>query len=337
MIKKNVTMSDVARELNVSTVTVSKALGDKEGVSSELKERIKEKATEMGYRYNIASKDIKEGLTYNIGIIASKRFFGETVSFYWVMYQHIVEYLVKYNYYGILEVVTDYNEEKCEIPNAIMDNKIDGLIVLGQMSDSYIETIAQIDIPVVFLDFYGGKTKVDTVLADNFYGSYLITNYLFDMGHRDIGFVGTIRSTSSIQDRFLGYYKAVLEHGGEKRNDWIIDDRDALGGAIEYRLPSQLPTAFVCNCDQTAYHFINHLTAQGYMVPDDISVVGYDNYIFSTICQPKLTTVDVNMRKLAGDAVDVMIHKIKDQSYSAGRTLVTGSLVVRNSVKQLYL
>ncbi|HBJ25657.1 MAG TPA: transcriptional regulator, partial [Ruminococcaceae bacterium] len=205
MTKKAVTMSDIAKAMNVSTVTVSKALGDRDGVSAELRERIKQKATEMGYRVHAGTHGAKDGLTYNIGIIVAKHFISDASSFYWIVYRYIVELLQKQNYYGMLEVVNDHNGME-EIPNSVLDHKVDGLIVLGQLSDEYISKLISHQLPTVFLDFYGSREDADAVLSDNFYGAYMLTSHLIENGHRRIGFLGSIGSTSSIQDRYLGYY-----------------------------------------------------------------------------------------------------------------------------------
>ena len=98
MKKKSVTMSDIAKAMDISTVTVSKALGDKDGVSEELREKIKQKANEMGYRFSYTSKSSKEGFTFNISIVVAKHFINDASAFYWVMYRHIVELLQKQNY-----------------------------------------------------------------------------------------------------------------------------------------------------------------------------------------------------------------------------------------------
>lgn len=336
MIKKSVTMSDVAKAMNVSTVTVSKALGDREGVSDALRERIKQKATEMGYRIHTGGHAQKDGLTYNIGIIVAKHFISEPSAFYWIMYKYLVELLQRQNYYGMLEVVEDGTDGSCEIPNSVLDRKIDGLILLGQFSDKYIDKLMSFYIPTVFLDFYGSRDDADTVLSDNFYGSYLLTSHLIAYGHRRIGFLGSIGSTSSIQDRYLGYYKALLENRLTLRHDWIISDRTPEGEIHKtFALPKELPSAFVCNCDESAFRLVNQLQNSGYKIPDDISVAGYDNHVYSTMCQPHLTTMDVNSQQMAAEAVEIVLHKIRDGSYKRGRTLVMGKLILRDSVKDL--
>lgn len=336
MIKKTITMSDIAKELGVSTVTVSKALGDKEGVSQELRIRIKEKAAELGYRFSNSAKNFNEGYTYNVGIIVAKHFISDASAFYWIMYRYIVELLQKHSYYGILEVITENDEADCVVPNSIIDKKIDGIIVLGQFSDKYISVISNVKIPTVYLDFYYNIDEMETVLSDSFFGSYTITSHVISKGHKNIGFVGNINSTTSIQDRYLGYYKALLENNLPIKPEWVVNDRMPETGILyEYELPLNMPTAFVCNCDEAAYHFINYLKQKGYRVPEDVSIVGYDNHIYSTISTPRITTIDVNSRRMSSEAVDIIIKKIHDKSFKKGRTLVTGKLIKRDSVQKL--
>ena len=335
MMKKNVTMSDIAAQLGCSTVTVSKALGDKDGVSEQLRQRIKQKANDMGYRFSYASKGAGE-TTHNIGVLVAKRFISDASAFYWVVYRCIVELLQQQSYYGIMEVISESDERGGVVPSSVTEKKVDGVIVLGQLADSYVEKMLIQDIPVVFLDFYSSRSDVETVLSDNFFGAYTLTNYLIDKGHRRIGFVGTITATSSIQDRYMGYYKSLLEHGIPLRDDWVIGDRDSEG--MNYKtliLPDEMPTAFVCNCDRIAYQLINQLKVMGYRVPEDISVAGYDNHIYSTISTPRITTMDVNSSRMSSEAVEIMVRKIRDSNYRCGRILVTGKLVERDSVKDI--
>lgn len=336
MKKKSVTMSDIAKSMDISTVTVSKALGDKDGVSEELREKIKQKANEMGYRFSYTSKNSKEGFTFNISIVVAKHFINDASAFYWVIYRSLVELLQKQNYYGILDVISDRDHSERIMPNSVVDKKVDGAIVLGQFDDEYVNELLGMEIPVVFLDFYSSDSRTDTILSDSFFGSYMLTNHLINAGHRKIGFLGTINSTSSIQDRYLGYYKALLEKNIPLREEWIIKDR-GVGGTLfnRFDLPAQKPTAFVCNCDESAYVLLNQLKNEGYNVPDDISIVGYDNHIYSTISNPRITTIDVDSKRMSYEAVETIIRKIRDKNYSRGRTLVTGKLIERDSVKRL--
>ena len=327
-------MSDIAKTMEISTVTVSKALGDKDGVSEELRDKIKQKANEMGYRFSYTAKGGKDGFTFNISIVVAKHFINDASAFYWVVYRHIVELLQKQNYYGILDVISESDQADKVMPNSVTDKKVDGVIVLGQFDNDYVNKLLELDIPVVFLDFYSGDNGTDTILSDNFFGSYMLTNYLINAGHRNIGFLGTITSTSSIQDRYLGYYKALLENGIPLRPEWIVKDRHTDGNIFtHFELPQTKPTAFVCNCDEAAYALLNQLRSEGYIVPDDISIVGYDNHIYSTIANPRITTIDVDSKRMSHEAVETIIKKIRDKNFSRGRILVTGKLIQRDSVK----
>ncbi len=333
---KNVTMKDVADKLSISTVTVSKALSDKDGVSDELRDKNKNIAEEMGYRYNSLPKGMKEGKSYNIGIMIADRFIRDDGdAFYLKMYQSVVKALSKVNYYGIMEIISSDSERKLTIPNILSDNKVDGVIILGQMSINYVSLIKNTTMPLVLLDFYDELLDVDSIISDSFYGSYKVTNHLFSQGHRDIGFVGNIFSTSSILDRYLGYYKALISNGLVFREDWILEDRSEDGEYIDFNLPEQMPTAFVCNNDGVAYLFINKLNKLGYNVPTEISVVGFDNDIFASISSPKLTTVEVDIDMMAETAVDAIIRKISGDKHSIGRKVISGKLIIRDSVAKV--
>lgn len=329
----NVTMKDIAEKIGVSSVTVSKALNDKEGVSDALKDKIKQLAEDMGYRYNTTAKSMKNGLTYNIGVVIPERFSGGmSQSFYFRAYQQAARVFEKYGYYGIMNILTDADEETLKLPRLYYEKKVDGFIFLGQLSADYINLIKEMDMPKVFLDFYDEHDEIDSVITDNFFGAYDLTNYLFNKGHKDIGFVGNLHSTSSIQDRYLGYYKSLLEHGKDLTKDWIINDRDERGKYIEFNLPEVLPSAFVCNCDQVAHAFVNRLKQEGYSVPEDVSVVGFDNDIYATITDPNLTTVEVDIHEMVSEAVKIIIKKVQGTKKCYGRQSIKGKIVKRDSV-----
>lgn len=333
--RNNVTMRDIANKLDVSSVTVSKALNDKEGVSAELKEKIKQLAEEMGYRYNITARTMKDGLTYNIGVVIPEKFTRDQQSFYLNVYQYLSKHLEALGYYGILHILTHAEEKSLSLPRVYYEKRVDGFIILGQTSKSYIELLEHIELPKIFMDFYDERSEVDSVITDNFYGAYEMTNYLVGKGHRDIAYVGNIYTTSSIQDRFLGYYKSLLEHHIKLKESYVIKDRDEEGTFISMNFPTPLPTAFVCNCDKVAHILIQKLKELGYRVPEDCSVVGFDNDVFATITDPGITTVAVNVDEMAKTAVTFITSKVKNKEKKFGRVLVKGNIVYRESVAEL--
>ncbi|MBQ8166194.1 MAG: LacI family DNA-binding transcriptional regulator [Lachnospiraceae bacterium] len=328
---KKVTMSDIANELGVSTVSVSKALSGREGVSDEVRAQIKQKAEEMGYRYNSIAKSMKEGLSDNIGVLVSERFFSDN-AFYSDLYQKIVREFSKLNYSCILEILSRDDEKNCVMPNMIINNKVDGLVILGQMKSKYINKLLEIGIPYIFMDFYDEHNAVDSVVSDSVYGSYLLTDYLIKKGHKKIGFVGDIYATSSILDRYIGYYKALVQNHLEINPEWVICDRDDYGDYVYMCDLENMPEAFVCNCDEAAYTFVGQLKEKGYKVPEDVSVVGFDDFIYARLCDPMLTTFKIDLDMMSEEAANAMIKKIQNRDYRIGRKVISGEIIIRDSV-----
>ena len=159
------------------------------------------------------------------------------------------------------------------------------------------------------------------------------------MGHRKIAYVGTLLATESITDRYFGYRKALLEHGLEFREEWLIDDRYIETGKIDVvnmlKLPKDMPTAFVCNCDLTASMLIKKLEEEGYRIPQDISVVGFDNYLYPGLSDVKITTYEVDIKEMARRAIHNIVKKISNESYKPGVTVVEGRLVCKESVARV--
>lgn len=335
--KNGVKMIDIAKKVGVSVVTVSNALAGRDGVSDALRSNICETAKLMGYKPSNTKSNKKTTynlkLEKNVGILTPERFVGYMGTFYWELTASVSNKLAELDVYTIYECITAKNEQECILPKIITENKIDGIIVIGQIHRQYIELLSKIDIPLIFVDFYDNRFEIDSVNSDSYYGGYIITDYLVKMGHRNIGFFGTVTATSSIHDRFLGYIKCIMENNLEYRPEWTIDDRDE-SGIIYDRIifPEEMPTAFVCNCDETAFRVIANLKSKGIRIPEDISVVGYDNYTVSNICIPAITTIEVDIDKMASVSVEIMIKKLMNPNYTEGRRIISGKLLIKNSV-----
>lgn len=337
---KAVKLADIAEKVNVSTVTVSKALSNQKGVSEELRARIKELADEMGYKQPSVIRKERAQKSYNIGIIISEVFLGKYDSFYWQMYQMVTTKASAKGCFTLLEVITNEAAETNQIPMLLQEQKVDGLIVIGRQRERYLQSLEKnSNVPMVYLDFCNEHEDCDAIISDSYYGAYKLTNYLFEMGHRKIAYVGTLKATGSITDRYFGYCKSMLEHGFTVHDDWVIPDRDPSNDQIDpenlMQLPEDMPTAFVCNCDLCANELIHKLEGLGYRVPEDISVVGYDNYLFPGLSDIAITTYEVDLKEMARRGVNILIKKMNGDPYHKGISIVEGHLVVKDSVKNL--
>ena len=269
---KAVRMSDIAEQLQISTVTVSKALAGKDGVSEELRKKIQKLAVEMGYQFQKNKQE--QTPCYTIGIITSYRYIEKGQSFYWAMYERAFQ----------------------------------------------------------------AELQQDSVISDGYYGMYLMTKHLLQAGHREIAFVGSIEETSSILDRYYGYCRAMREAGILVTEKQVLPDRDAEGKiANSLEKLSKMPTAFACNCDSTAYILISLLQKAGFSIPNDISVVGFDDFIFAELSNPPITTYAVDINLMSKKGVRQLLARIKNPAIPIRHIVVSGTMIHRKSVRNLPL
>lgn len=329
--RKSVSMQDLADKLGISKVTVSKALNGKDGVGEELKEKIFALARESGY----VLPDYGKRKSKKVGIIMSPRFSsGDEGKFYMAMYERIIYELQKASCSSIMISPT-----VATLPsdlNTIQTRGLfDGLIFLGILDHEVQKQIDQIDLPKVYVDIYDRTHKSDSVITENIYSSYELTNYLIQQGHTKIGFVGTVGSTTSISDRYLGYLRRMLEEGLNPEEKWKIPDRSEEGVAISIPLPEELPTAFVCNCDETAFRLVRALNERGIRVPEDVSVTGFDDSIYAQLCSPPLTTVAVDTDAIARLAAKRMVKHMNEPHKRGGEVYrIPGKIIYRDSVSE---
>ena len=334
---KKETLVSIAERSGCSISTVSRVLSGnaaKYRISQRTVARVTEEVKRCNYTPSLLAKGLRTNRTDTIGLLIP----NIENSFFAGVAGVVIRESRNYNYKVVVVDTQEDERNEQDGLSALLARRVDGIVAAPCGSNAELfASVQEGGMPLVLIDRYlPDAGMLSYVTTDNYRGAVMATEYLLENGHRRIGFLGSISSTSSIQDRYLGYYKALLENRIPLRQDWVIADRSNESDIFpEFTLPNDMPTAFVCNCDETAYKLVNQLKAAGYSIPDDISVVGYDNHIYSTICNPRLTTIDVNSRVMSTEAVDIILHKIRDGNYRRGRTLVTGKLVRRGSVKNL--
>ena len=333
MSAKKPSMRDIARAVGTSAVTVSKAVAGKPGMSDRLRAKILKKAAEMGYELPRSGRD-PHGGHLDIGILIPDSYFGPD-SYYAELCKRLIRKLSDQGHFGLLEILSPEDERELVLPKLLAAGHADGLILLGEPSKEYYRKIARAGLPVVFLDFYDEQANADAVTGDNGYGAYRLTSHLIRRGHRKIGFVGNIRATSSIMDRYLGYYRAMLVNDLQVREEWIIADREAAGGLKRPELPAEMPTALVCNCDTTVRMMIDLLREKGYRVPEDVSVTGFDDYPPGGEGDLPLSTFRIDTEGMIELAVKTLLERCAGEKKPFGRLVVGGQPVYRNSESEI--
>ena len=268
-----------------------------------------------------------------VGILTPDRFF-RSASFYASLYKELLKQMVDTGMLGVLEIVTDAQEEALSAPMIVTDKRVSALILMGQFEQRYVEMIMEAGLPTVLLDFYCDGPDADAIVSDSLSGCYQLTRRLIEYGHRGIGFVGSVQCTTSIMERYSGYMRAMIFEGLPLRPEWLIEDRGAdMKYLPEFSLPETLPTAFVCENDEIDMQLIAQLERRGVRVPEDVSVTGFDNFIYATLSTPPLTTYSVDQGRMAQVAVRRLLSRIKDGSEGPLRTIVGGWIVERASIR----
>lgn len=331
---REVKLKDIAKELGVSVVTVSNALSGKKGVSEEVRTKVIQKAEELGYDMSKYQK--KEESAIKVGVLVSDKYLEVGASFYWSLYQQVAYVASKKNGFTVFEVLEEETIEQGKMPKLLSEGGIDGLIIVGWLEHDYVKRmLSATKIPVVLLDFHIDDIECDAVISNNYVGMYKMTRYLLERGHRDIAFVGSIYANENIMDRYFGYRKAMQEWEIPVRAEWVLKDRDIASNEMEIEYPKEMPTAFVCNCDLAGSILHKELERMGYEVPQDISIVGYDNYLYGDSFAQEITTYNVDMEEMAKEAVGILLKRVRGFSLHHGIRYIDSQIVERSSVKVL--
>lgn len=281
------------------------------------------------------SYENSQPLQYLLCIVVARRYLMVGGSFYWALYQHIISSALNYGFTTTIAIMEDQQIEQNIMPDALTISRPDGLIAMGPFNSPYLQALNQQGIPCMQIDACNKDLNIPAVLSNNYINSYKITSYLIERGHNQIGFVGSRLGFENICDRFFGYQRAMLEHKLPMKEEWILDDRDLYTGKMYQQLilPENLPSAFVCNCDSAAYILYSSLRDIGIKVPEDISIVGYDNYLYGVDFAHNLTTIDVNLKELATHTINIMIAMINKQNFPCLVKRLECEILERNSVK----
>lgn len=321
---KKVTMQDIADKLNVSKMTISKCFKNTSDVSEDMKQKVLLVAQELGYTYKKLEK-------YEVAVLLSEQFLSKQEMFYNTVYKRLDENAnVKNIQLSLISIKKD-DEEHLNI--RFDPSKYHGLIILGELDLKYIKVVKGYNKPMICVDFYYDELKLDSIFSNNYHAGYIAGNYLIDKGLHDIGYIGNIHATMSIMDRYMGLFKAMTMHQLTIRPEWIISDRMAHDANIEFELPEKLPQAFLCNNDHVAYLVIEKLKAKGIKVPEEISVIGFDDVLYSRLSTPKITTMKISRKQMADQATKLLLRRIKNPNAPISQVMMECILIERESVK----
>lgn len=331
---KNVTLKDVAKAAGVSYATVSRALSGSSQIGSETRERVLKLCDEMGYTTNFVARSMVTKRTNLIGLVVpsvDNQFMSELA--------YHAEVSARSHGYNIMlcDSGPDLRQEKTVV-KLLLGRQVDGILIVPQSSRSYENLKPYLDqTPTVFLSENLRDQPQSYVAVDNSRGTYLGTQYLYELGHRDILYFGQRQSTTH-QLRAEGYLKACQELGLAPRYFNSEYTRSSIQGG--YQLAKELfqkpldYTAIFASTDSNALGILTAADELGIDIPGRLSLIGFDNISATALSRIDLTTIDQPKKAMAVQAVDMLRDKIEHGTQGYVHQILLPTLIRRGTCKE---
>lgn len=338
--KLRATIKDVAREAKVSPATISYVLNGKGNISEDTKARIYEAMKKLNYIPNLSARGLVKKTSKLIGVVIPQTEPGNRLLFNNNFYSEIIgsiEYFARVQGYHVLISATDANESYF---NLARERNLDGIIVIGAYPDQFYQDVKKTQIPIVLVDSYFEDHYFHSIQINDRYGGYIATKYLLDMGHRKIGiFTGKIKEGGVVKKRYEGYVDALEEYEVDVNPDYIFEETIDFDSGLKLadRLLDRKSdiTAVFCSADILAIGAMKGLHDKGIRIPEDISIIGFDDLIISKYVSPGLTTVHQDIAKKGEEAVRLLLNTINDNQKGKQEIILPLTLTIRDSVKQI--
>lgn len=334
-----VTISDVARASGVSPATVSLALRHKGGISSETRQRVLDVAQTLGYLLHAPSRSAQRSEVHSIGVLLKTPpdDVAMTQSFYGPVVAGIEEVCRRQQLHLVFaNLLVDLENRPVDPPRLLFEQHTDGLLLIGMQIDAAaLALFQQQSTPMVLVDAYVESDPYDTVVTDNFAGAYAATSHLIEQGHRHIAIVGSQPATfPSVMERRAGYCQALVDHNLRPYFwDCPLWPKAAYDASKSYlqRPLTPITAFFSCN-DAVALALLRALQEEGYRIPHDVSVMGFDNIELAQHTTPALSTMLVDKVGMGRLAAQLLINRIEYPAAAHVCSWIRPALVERQSV-----
>lgn len=340
MIKKEVTIYDIAKQLNISSTTVSRGLNDHPSVNIKTKNRILETAKKMGYRPNHFASNLRKQQSNTIGVIIPKidsLFMSSVIS-------GIEEVANKAGYNLIISQSLESEEKEISNAQTMFSSRVDGVLVsLSNKTNNlnHFKQFKERGTPVLFFDRAMESPNFTKVVIDNEYAGYTASKHLLEQGCRNIYHITGPLQRKIYQDRLAGYKKALEEfnipYSTEKVFTGMLEQEKLTNCLVNTILKQETPPdgIFISN-DFSAALAIKTIKDQQLKVPQDIAVIGFNNDLISTVTSPTISTIDYPGKEMGMCVTTLLIdHLAQKEDLSLTRTITLNtSLIVRESTSK---
>ncbi len=329
-------MREVAERAGVSVTTVSHVVNNTRTVSPETRRRVEEAMQTLGYQPNVLARSLRRGITHTIGIIlpdSANPYFAEVV-------RGIEDTSFSQGYSVILCNSDNDLEKEHHYTNVLVEKQVDGIIfVAAGLSAENIHNLQRRGVPLVLVDRHVPGVRVDKVLADNQQGGWLATCHLIDLNHRDIACIAGPPGIRVSNERVDGYRQALETAEIIFNPQWVVegDFQYQSGYAAAKKLFKRQPTPtaiFACN-DLMAIGANRFAHEKKLLVPDKLSIVGFDDIRLAAYTNPPLTTIRQSKHAMGARAANLLLDRIAQQDMQPREEILDTELVIRGSTAPL--
>ncbi len=329
--KEKHTVGDVAKLLGVSRATVSRALSGAPGVGPKLREKIIAFSEEIGYKPNSIARGLSKGRMDIIGLV-----FGDVRNPFYADLTFSIQKTLEQAGYTVMLFNSEYIAEKeMQFLQTAKDLCLAGLILFTAQNDIKKDQFDKLNIPVVFVNRTLNWPGYDSVMMDNFKAGYMAAMHLIELGHKRIGFVSGQSISSASSQRFEGFCQALknyylpLEETDCLRGDLTMETGYAL--AKEFAARSERPSAMVVANDLMALGFMDGCAEADLRIPEDLSLISFDNIDFAKLRSVGLTTVSQQVTQMGETAAHLMVNRIEYPETEFRRTILEPELMIRKT------
>ncbi|WP_019157007.1 LacI family DNA-binding transcriptional regulator [Robertmurraya massiliosenegalensis] len=337
-----VTIKDVAKISGVSPSTVSRVIADNPRISEDTKKKVRKAMKDLGYHPNINARNLVAKSTKAIAVIMpSSTNIALQNPFFPEILRGIGSILHEAKYSMYLSTGDTEKEILNEVQRIVYGSYVDGVILLySRINDKVTNFLREQGFPFVIVGKpYDHDTEITHVDNDNIRAGKEITKHLIDMGHERIAFIGGSRELFVTQDRESGYVAALNEAGIKECESYKIHTeflesggKEAVEDLMSLNTP---PTGLVVSDDLISLGILSMLENYGVRVPQDISLVSFNNVYLSEITRPALTTVDIQIYELGAQSAKALIEKTENKNEPAKRIIIPYQIVYRDSVSRI--
>ncbi|WP_028595327.1 LacI family DNA-binding transcriptional regulator [Paenibacillus assamensis] len=333
-----ITIVDVALKAGVSPSTVSRVISNDSRISQKTSKKVRKIMEELGYHPNMMAKSLVTKTTHNLGIILPRpaeelfrnQFFSEII-------RGIVTKAASSGYDVLMTTGINADEEEAAVRRLVQGRVVDGIIMLSSRQDEHIISfLKDRKFPFVLVGRSEHHADIISIDNDNVAAAYDVTKKLLEQGHERIAFMSGPANLTVSKDRFSGYHKALLEAGLPLRNEYICEAgftaESASQAAMDLMNLNNRPTAIITIDDVVAFGVIRTLWNNGMLVPEQCSVIGFNNTIMSEMCLPPIASVDIGIYQMGMSAAHTLISTVKGEGYGQARIIVPHQLIWRESV-----